>query len=98
MADEQKNLPLFGNKESPPAETDLAESGGARGLRATGDGPLKRLVDNKIIPVAPIVERDFCQFPDPVSCRTRPKKAPDAVHPGPVLTDRKGGQPLWNSG
>ena len=58
MADEQKNLPLFGDKEPPPAETDPAGSGGARGLRATGDGPLKRLVDNNFLQYAAYVIRD----------------------------------------
>jgi topoisomerase-4 subunit A len=58
MTDGQKSLPLFGDKAPAPAETDQAESGIARGLRATGDGPLKRLVDNNFLRYAAYVIRD----------------------------------------
>ncbi len=58
MTDGQKSLPLFGDKEPAPVETDKIESGSARGLRATGDGPLKRLVDNNFLQYAAYVIRD----------------------------------------
>jgi topoisomerase-4 subunit A len=58
MADGQKNLPLFGDSEPVPEDTARAESDSARGLRATGDGPLKELVDNNFLQYAAYVIRD----------------------------------------
>jgi len=58
MTEEQKKLPLFGDTEPGPVETEQAESGGARGLRATGDGPLKQLVDRNFLQYAAYVIRD----------------------------------------
>ena len=61
MTDGQKNLPLFG--ETEPGETESAESGAidsvaAKGLGATGDGPLKRLMDQNFLEYASYVIRD----------------------------------------
>ncbi len=61
MSDGQKELPLFGTEESaatlesepegPPAPAD-------RGLQATGEGPLKRLMDDNFLQYAAYVIRD----------------------------------------
>jgi topoisomerase-4 subunit A len=63
MTDGQKKLPLFGDAESAPVETEQGESGVVGGLRAsrlpaTGDGPLKRLVDQNFLQYAAYVIRD----------------------------------------
>jgi len=56
MTEGQK--PLFGDMESPPGEAEQAEANGNRGLQATGDGPLKRLVDHNFLQYAAYVIRD----------------------------------------
>jgi topoisomerase-4 subunit A len=60
LTDGQKILPLFGETEAFPAEpetADLAPRDG-RGLQATGDGPLKRLMDQNFLQYAAYVIRD----------------------------------------
>lgn len=60
MTDGQKELPLFGGKEPAPEEpevenlSDQAHSG----LLATGEGPLKRLMDQNFLQYAAYVIRD----------------------------------------
>ena len=57
MTDGQKELPLFGNTESAPASEPAAATGGS-GLRATGEGPLKLLMDQNFLQYAAYVIRD----------------------------------------
>jgi topoisomerase-4 subunit A len=56
MTDGQK--PLFADMEPSPGEAKQAEANGNRGLQATGDGPLKRLVDHNFLQYAAYVIRD----------------------------------------
>ncbi len=56
MTDEQKRLPLFGPEEA--AESPPAPEAAGRGLQATGDGPLKRLMDGNFLQYAAYVIRD----------------------------------------
>ena len=58
MTDGQKELPLFSDMEpgEPEAETAAAPIGS--GLRATGEGPLKRLMDQNFLQYAAYVIRD----------------------------------------
>jgi topoisomerase IV subunit A len=61
MTDGQKELPLFGDMEpasaEPEAETIPAQSAGS-GLQATGEGPLKLLMDQNFLQYAAYVIRD----------------------------------------
>jgi topoisomerase IV subunit A len=56
MSEIQKELPLFGGIEPTP-ETD-APPAAATGLQATGDGPLKHLMDQNFLQYAAYVIRD----------------------------------------
>jgi topoisomerase-4 subunit A len=56
MTDGQKELPLFGDID-PATETD-APPAAATGLHATGDGPLKHLMDQNFLQYAAYVIRD----------------------------------------
>jgi topoisomerase IV subunit A len=56
MTDGQKKLPLFGDMESEPKEAAPAPPGS--GLGATGEGPLKRLMDQNFLQYAAYVIRD----------------------------------------
>jgi topoisomerase-4 subunit A len=59
MMDGQKKLPLFGDAESEQAESGTVDSAGnGRGLQATGDGPLKQLMDQNFLQYAAYVIRD----------------------------------------
>jgi topoisomerase-4 subunit A len=61
MTDGQKELPLFGDVNSSAIEPELAGAGApnaASGLRATGDGPLKNLMDRNFLQYAAYVIRD----------------------------------------
>ncbi len=62
MSDGQKELPLFDPLESAAASTepDAREQppGAKGGLKATGDGPLKRLMDENFLQYASYVIRD----------------------------------------
>ncbi len=58
MSDIQKELPLFGETESE-AETETASPAApVSGLGATGDGPLKQLMDQNFLQYAAYVIRD----------------------------------------
>src|SRR5512136_1810606 len=61
MTDGQKELPLFGDMEpassEPEEETPPAQPAGS-GLQATGDGPLKLLMDQNFLQYAAYVIRD----------------------------------------
>jgi topoisomerase-4 subunit A len=56
MTDGQKELPLFGDID-PATETDVPPAA-ATGLHATGDGPLKHLMDRNFLQYAAYVIRD----------------------------------------
>jgi topoisomerase-4 subunit A len=56
MTDGQKELPLFGEM-GPAAEAETPPAA-ATGLEATGDGPLKRLMDQNFLQYAAYVIRD----------------------------------------
>jgi topoisomerase-4 subunit A len=56
MTDIQKDLPLFPDPDSPP--TDIPPPSSATGLGATGDGPLKLLMDGNFLQYAAYVIRD----------------------------------------
>jgi topoisomerase IV subunit A len=57
MSEGQKELPLFGPEE--PAAADGAPAGpGDNGYQATGDGPLKQLMDGNFLQYASYVIRD----------------------------------------
>jgi topoisomerase-4 subunit A len=58
MTDGPRILPLFGDLESPAAEAAGQAPGPRAGLGATGDGPLKRLVDDNFLQYAAYVIRD----------------------------------------
>jgi topoisomerase-4 subunit A len=58
MTDGQRELPLFGNTESTPAEPQPTDPAAASGLRAAGDGPLKQLMDQNFLQYAAYVIRD----------------------------------------
>jgi len=60
MTDGQKELPLFGDEQPSPDESAEAarEIRPAGGLQATGDGPLKRLMDENFLQYAAYVIRD----------------------------------------
>ncbi len=59
MTDGQKELPLFDSLEPAPAEPETAiPAGGVSGLLATGEGPLKRLMDQNFLQYAAYVIRD----------------------------------------
>ncbi len=60
MTDGQKELPLFGEVEpAADVQTPAPEAGGTgSGLRAAGDGPLKRLMDDNFLQYAAYVIRD----------------------------------------
>jgi topoisomerase-4 subunit A len=61
MTDGQKELPLFGDANSSESQPELPGAGGANaasGLRATGDGPLKSLMDRNFLQYAAYVIRD----------------------------------------
>ncbi len=62
MTDGQKELPLFGLIESAEVSTESGSSDmppdAKGGLRATGDGPLKRLMDGNFLQYASYVIRD----------------------------------------
>jgi topoisomerase IV subunit A len=57
MTDEQKELPLFGDIEATPESGALPQAP-ASGLAATGDGPLKQLIDQNFLQYAAYVIRD----------------------------------------
>lgn len=60
MKEVQKELPLFGDTESSIEEQETAEPAAKSGSRlaATGDGPLKRLIDQNFLQYAAYVIRD----------------------------------------
>ncbi len=61
MTDGQKKLPLFDNGDSAevaPGSASVAAPGAGRGLEATGEGPLKQLVDDNFLQYAAYVIRD----------------------------------------
>ena len=60
MTDGQKELPLFGGMEPAPAEpgADSFTDQPPGGLQATGEGPLKRLMDQNFLQYAAYVIRD----------------------------------------
>jgi topoisomerase IV subunit A len=58
MTDGQKELPLFGKIEPEALEPEQAQPGAVSGLRATGEGPLKRLMDENFLQYAAYVIRD----------------------------------------
>jgi topoisomerase-4 subunit A len=58
MTDGQKELPLFGDTNSIAPEPASPDADAASGLRATGDGPLKNLMDRNFLQYAAYVIRD----------------------------------------
>jgi len=58
MTDQQKELPLCGTEEPSAAAPEPPGGGAPAGLRATGDGPLKRLMDENFLQYAAYVIRD----------------------------------------
>ena len=58
MTDGQKELPLFSDMEPVEPEPETAAAPIGSGLRATGEGPLKRLMDQNFLQYAAYVIRD----------------------------------------
>jgi topoisomerase-4 subunit A len=58
MTDGQKELPLFGDTKEAAEESETFPPEGVKGLAATGDGPLKRLMDENFLQYAAYVIRD----------------------------------------